>query len=96
MKNKHDARMLERWMQKAEAKGLGRPPQAPVERGPVGVPSRKKSDRTARLELRVTPDERRRTDILALRDGTSLNELYSRMLTLYEREHGKVSLMPVE
>ena len=54
--------------------------------------AKKKSARTARLDLRLTADEKKRTELMAVREGVSINEIFSRMLTLYEREHGRVEL----
>lgn len=53
---------------------------------------RKKSARTAQMNLRITPDEKRRTELIAVREEVSLNEIFSRMLALYEREHGRPEL----
>ncbi len=66
--------------------------------GNVGV--RKLSPRSPRyggvqVSLRITQDERQRFDLIAMREGASLNELFSRMLELYEREHGRVQLTTV-
>src|ERR1700730_15235130 len=55
-----------------------------------------KSARTTRINLRVTPDEKRRLELTAVREGISFNELFARMLTLYEREHGRVEITSVE
>jgi len=57
---------------------------------------RAKSPRTARIDLRVTPEEKRRLELTAVRDGISFNELFARMLALYEREHGRVEISSVE
>jgi hypothetical protein len=57
---------------------------------------RTKSARTARIDLRVTPDEKRRVELTAVRECVSLNELFARMLSLYEREHGRVEITSVE
>ena len=54
--------------------------------------ARKKSTRTARLDLRLSPEEKRSVELLAVRETISINELFSRMLALYEREHGRVEL----
>ena len=54
--------------------------------------ARKKSTRTARLDLRLSPEEKRSVELLAVREAISINELFSRMLTLYESEHGRVEL----
>jgi hypothetical protein len=56
------------------------------------APARKKSERTAQLNLRIKPDEKERIELLALRERVNINEVFSRMLGLYEREHGKVEL----
>jgi len=50
---------------------------------------RVKSDRTAQMNLRIRPQEKDRMAVIALREHVSINELFSRMLNLYEREHGK-------
>jgi len=57
---------------------------------------RTKSARTARVHLRVTPDEKHRLELTAVREGVSLNELFARMLLLYEREHGRVEITSAE
>ena len=64
-------------------------------KGNVGV--RKESPRSPRyggvqVSLRTTKDEKRRLELIAMREGASLNEVFSRMLALYEREHGRVEL----
>lgn len=53
---------------------------------------KKKSARTARLDVRCTPDEKKRVGLRAVAEGVSINEIFSRMLALYEREHGPVEL----
>ena len=53
---------------------------------------RVKSARTARIDLRVTAEEKQRIELMAVREAVSLNELFGRMLTLYEREHGRVEI----
>jgi hypothetical protein len=42
--------------------------------------------------LRIRPDEKERIELLAVRERVNINELFARMLGLYEREHGKVEL----
>src|SRR5262245_36837957 len=54
----------------------------------------KKSDRTAQMNLRIRPDEKHRVSVVALREGVTINEVFSRMLALYEREYGKAELAP--
>jgi hypothetical protein len=56
------------------------------------APARRKSERTAQLNLRIRPDEKERIELLAVRERVNINELFARMLGLYEREHGKVEL----
>jgi hypothetical protein len=56
------------------------------------APARRKSERTAQLNLRITPGEKERIELLAVRERVNINEVFSRMLNLYEREHGKVEL----
>ena len=55
-------------------------------------PGRKKSERTAQLNLRIRPEEKERINLIAVRDGVAINEVFTRMLELYEREHGKAEL----
>lgn len=69
-----------------ETKGNLEQPELP------GPKRRKKSERTARLDLRVTADEKKRMEVRAVAEGVNLNELFSRMQALYEREHGHVEL----
>jgi hypothetical protein len=66
--------------------------------GNVGM--RKVSPRSPRyggvqVSLRITPEERQRFGLIAMREGASLNEVFSRMLALYEHEHGRVELTTV-
>ena len=98
MTKKVDASALTRWMDKA--KGIKEPPDR-AQAGhnleqPEHAPtrSRKKSERTARVEVRVTPDERRRFELYAVREDVSASEIFSRMLALYEREHGRFEVRP--
>ena len=53
---------------------------------------RAKSDRVAQLNLRIRPGEKQQIALLALREDVSINEMFSRMLTLYQRKHGRVEL----
>jgi predicted HicB family RNase H-like nuclease len=53
---------------------------------------RAKSDRTAQMNLRIRPGEKHRIAVIALRENVSINEIFSRMLELYEREHGKAEI----
>jgi hypothetical protein len=96
MTKKGDASALAQWMSKA--KGIKQPPEISKagdnldqpELGPART--RKKSDRTARIEVRVSPDERRRFELFAVREGVTASEVFSRMLVFYEREHGKLEV----
>ena len=73
--------------------GLDHIPSPDEVKGTMQKPgARTKSPRTARIDLRVTPEEKRRLELTAVRDGISFNELFARMLALYEREHGRVEL----
>ena len=36
--------------------------------------------------------KKKRTELMVVREGVSINEIFSRMLTVYEREHGRVEL----
>jgi hypothetical protein len=58
----------------------------------AGAKARKKSTRTARLDLRLSPEEKQRLELRAVAEGVSINKIFSRMLALYEREHGRVEL----
>ena len=53
---------------------------------------RVKSARTARVDLRLTPDEKKRLELMAVRENVSLNEMFARMLAHYEAEHGRVAI----
>jgi len=48
------------------------------------------------VNLRITRDEKKRLEMIALREDVSLNEIFSRMLTLYEETHGRVELTPAK
>ena len=96
MRKKGDASALAQWMSKA--KGIKQPPDVSKAGENLDQPefwpvrSRKKSDRTARIEVRVSPDERRRFELFAVREGITASEVFSRMLALFEREHGKLEV----
>jgi predicted HicB family RNase H-like nuclease len=74
--------------------GLGDAPSADEALGRLEEPrrGRKKSNRTAQLNLRITPDEKEQITLMAVRARVSINEVFSRMLALYQREHGRVEL----
>ena len=95
MKKKLDASPLTHWMNRG--KGIKQPPDIAHAGSNLSQPElaprgRKKSERTARIEVRVSPDERRRFELFAVREGISASEVFSRMLALYEREHGKLEV----
>ena len=96
MTKKGEASALAQWMSKA--KGIKHPPDISKAADNLDEPefgparARKKSDRTARIEVRVSPDERRRFELFAVREAVSASEVFSRMLALYEREHGKLEV----
>jgi predicted HicB family RNase H-like nuclease len=48
------------------------------------------------MNLRIRPEEKQRIGLLALRENVCINEVFSRMLELYEREHGRDELAPVK
>jgi hypothetical protein len=59
---------------------------------PQPAVKREKSDRVAQLNLRIRPGEKKRIAIIALRENVTINEIFSRMLALYESEHGAAEL----
>ena len=61
-------------------------------REPEQGKKRAKSARTARLDLRLTADEKKRIELMAVAAGVSINEIFSRLLALYERENGRVEI----
>jgi hypothetical protein len=75
--------------------GLDRIPTPDEVKGNMGEPAgdapraRKRSERTARLDVRCTPDEKKRVQLIAVDEGQSVNEIFSRMLTLYEHERNR-------
>lgn len=72
--------------------GIDRIPSPDETTGIITPAARKRSARTARLDLRITPDEKRRTELHAVVQGISINEFYSRMLDFYELHHGRVEV----
>jgi hypothetical protein len=96
MTKKGDGSALAQWMSKA--KGIKQPPGISQAGENLDQPelgprrARKKSDRTARIEVRVSPNERQRFELFAVREGVSASEMFSRMLELFEREHGKLEV----
>lgn len=75
---------------KAGLDQLPRPDQVKgTMRGADAKPRRKKSERTARLDVRCTPDEKKRVQLIAVDEGESINEIFSRMLDCYERERAR-------
>ena len=77
--------------------GLDRIPSPDDTKGNIdpklaGGQVRKKSARTARLDLRVTPGEKRLLELRAVAEGVGNNEIFSRMQALYEETHGRVEL----
>jgi hypothetical protein len=75
--------------------GLNAIPTPDEVKGNMGEPAantargRKKSERTARLDVRCTPDEKKRVQLIAVDEGQSVNEIFSRMLSVYERERSR-------
>jgi len=74
--------------------GLDEIPAAEETKGNLSQPepARRKSERTAQLNLRIKPEEKDRMGLIAVRERVNINEVFSRMLALYEREHGKAEL----
>jgi hypothetical protein len=77
--------------------GLDRIPTPDETKGNLALPdaaaaARTKSRRTARLDLRLTPEEKQRLELRAVAEGISINELHSRMQAFYEQTHGRVEL----
>jgi predicted HicB family RNase H-like nuclease len=74
--------------------GLSDAPSADEASGRLEPPrrGRKNSNRTAQLNLRITPDEKEQMTLMAVRERVSINQVFSRMLALYQREHGRVEL----
>ena len=73
--------------------GLGGAPAPDETKNTLELAARRaKSDRTAQLNLRIRPTEKQQIALMALRENVSINELFTRMLTLYQREHGRVEL----
>src|SRR5205085_8449003 len=74
--------------------GLDEIPAAEETRGTLEQPEpgRKKSDRTAQLNLRIRPEEKERINLISVRERIPINEVFTRMLELYESEHGRTEL----
>ena len=96
MNKKVEASALTRWMNKG--KGIKQPRDIAHAGNNIEQPEyprvrrRKKSERTTRVEVRVTPEERQRIELYAVRESVSVSEVFSRMLALYEREHGRIEV----
>ena len=73
--------------------GLGSAPAPEETKNTLQAAGRRiKSDRTAQLNLRLRPDEKQQIALMALHEKVSINEIFSRMLVLYQREHGCAEL----
>jgi hypothetical protein len=73
--------------------GLGSAPAPDETKNTLQAAGRRtKSDRTAQLNLRIRPDEKQEIALIALTEKVTINEIFSRMLALYQREHGCVEL----
>jgi hypothetical protein len=73
--------------------GLGSAPAPEETKNTLRAARRRiKSDRTAQLNLRIRPDEKQQITLIALNEKVTINEIFSRMLVLYQREHGCVEL----
>lgn len=72
--------------------GIDRLPTPEETKGVIVPKGRRKSGRTARLDLRLTPDEKRRTELHAVVQNVTINEFYTRLLDFYEQHHGRVEV----
>ena len=80
-----DVSKLQKWIGKA--KQIGEPPGPKEGRGKTG-PQRAGHERVVQLNLRVGASTKRRMKHLAARDDINLATLLTRMVDLYEKQHG--------
>jgi hypothetical protein len=81
-----DVRKLRKWIGKA--KEIGEPPAAGEPRGPQAKPDVGSHERVVQLNLRVGASTKKRMKHLAARDDINLATLLTRMVDLYEKQHG--------
>jgi len=81
-----DVRKLRKWIGKA--KEIGEPPVAEEARGPQPKPGVSPHEQVVQLNLRVGASTKKRMKHLAARDDINLATLLTRMVDLYEKQHG--------
>jgi hypothetical protein len=81
-----DVSKLRKWIGKA--KQIGEPPAAGETRGSRHEPAAAGHERVVQLNLRVGASTKKRMKHLAARDDINLATLLSRMVDLYEKQHG--------
>ena len=74
--------------------GLGSAPTPDDTKNTLQAPARRtKSDGVAQHNLRIRLGKKKQQiALMALRENVSINEIVSRMLALYQREHGRVEI----
>ena len=81
-----DVSKLRKWIGKA--KQIGEPPTPEQTRGKGAEPAARAHERVVQLNLRVGASVKKRMKHLAARDDINLATLLSRMVDLYEKQHG--------
>jgi len=81
-----DVSKLSKWIGKA--KQIGEPPVPEDTSGKHANPQRGAQERVVQLNLRVGASTKKRMKHLAARDDINLATLLSRMVDLYEKQHG--------
>ena len=81
-----DVSTLRKWIGKA--KEIGEPPAPEELRAKKTGPQRAGHERVVQLNLRVGASTKRRMKHLAARDDINLATLLTRMVDLYEKQHG--------
>jgi hypothetical protein len=81
-----DVRKLRKWIGKA--KQIGEPPAAEETHGEQRKPPAASHEHIVQLNLRVGASTKRRMKHLAARDDINLATLLTRMVDLYEKQHG--------
>ena len=79
---------MDNWI-KIKRKGLGEVPQTPSEniKAPENAPSDKRiSGRTEQMNLKVSPEFKRRLKVLAAQEGRLMVEVLEKALEIYERQ----------
>ena len=79
---------MDNWI-KIKRKGLGKVPQTPRQniKAPENAPSDKRiSGRTEQMNLKVSPEFKRRLKVLAAQEGRLMVEVLEKALEIYERQ----------